>query len=195
MGEAVRITNYHELIEAMRCRKAALGLSDKALDEITGLADGHCGKVLGPARVRGLGAQGLDDYMVALAFDLVLVPSAEKLAAMKGRHERAGQRASSHVRNNRRVAKSMISRVMTEMRRKGIEYNRANGSLGRINQAGGKARMAALTPEQRQELCDKAAQARQVQVAAMSSAARSEAARKAIKARWEKRKEDGDAEV
>lgn len=40
------------VIEALRARKAALGLSNEVVDELAGLTDGHFDKVAGPSRTK-----------------------------------------------------------------------------------------------------------------------------------------------
>jgi len=50
------VTNYDELIEALRARVAELGITNATLEVITGLPDGYVAKVLGAGRTRNLGA-------------------------------------------------------------------------------------------------------------------------------------------
>jgi hypothetical protein len=50
-GEA---TDHEGLVAALYARKEAIGVSDRVLDEISGLSPGHVSKLIGPGRERGL---------------------------------------------------------------------------------------------------------------------------------------------
>jgi hypothetical protein len=63
-----------DVIESLRARKDAIGLSNETLEDICGLTTGHADKVLGPSRVRSpslallmalVGALGLAVQLVA----------------------------------------------------------------------------------------------------------------------------------
>ena len=106
----IRISNYNDLVEALRTRKAELGLSDAELEERTFLAAGHVNKMLGPSRCKGIGASTLEPLMDALAVDFVMVPNPEKLA----RSGPIQKRRDGQV-HNPRVGKTAIRRVMREL--------------------------------------------------------------------------------
>jgi len=57
-----------------------------------------------------------------------------------------------------------------------------------MGRKGGKARAAALSPEQRSSIARQASEAARVARAAMTPEQRTELARKAVRARWDKRK-------
>jgi hypothetical protein len=85
------ITSYDEMIDALRARKAELGLSDAVVDDLTGLPTGYTGKVLGPARVKKMGALSLWLMLEVLAFDMRLDSSVEKAARMQERWEKRSE--------------------------------------------------------------------------------------------------------
>lgn len=114
-GALFTIACYNDLVEALRSRKASLGLSDATLDDIAGLTQGHTNKVLGPSRDRGIGAATFEAYLMALAIDLVMVESRSKLKTMQPHYE---ARKSSHVRTNHRVSNAGLSRIMSELGRR-----------------------------------------------------------------------------
>jgi hypothetical protein len=157
MTDATPITDYNSWVEALRARKAELGLSDSELDHRAFLAAGHTSKVLGPSRVRGIGASVFDSYMAALAFDLVMVPNPGKLANVAS--SALAKRNECHVRKNHRVGKMAISRVMKELSRKSVAML-SHGAHARFGRKGGKARAKLLTQDQRSKIARKAARAR-----------------------------------
>lgn len=132
-GALFTIACYNDLVEALRSRKASLGLSDATLDDIAGLTAGHTNKVLGPSRDRGIGAATFEAYLMALAIDLVMVESKSKLKTMRPHYE---GRKDSHVRTNHRLSGAGVSRIMSEL---------------------GRRRQAKYTAEQRSEYARRAA--------------------------------------
>lgn len=66
------ISDYDGLIAAIVHRRHALGLSQLAVDQIAGLADGYTGKV--EANVRRLGMMSLGLILQALGLKLAPVP-------------------------------------------------------------------------------------------------------------------------
>src|SRR5262252_7341200 len=117
LGEA---TSHNELIEAMRARKEALGLSNAWIEHTIQLADGHCDKVLGPARERGLSQLTIDGLLAALAIKLIVVEDEAAAARMRPMWDGRDQR---QVRPPARIAASLIKlaapAVLREFRRKG----------------------------------------------------------------------------
>jgi hypothetical protein len=139
----MRITSYNDLVTALRARQDELGLSCAALDELTGLAAGYTAKVLGPARTRIMSGMSIDLYLTALAIDLEVVPSAEKLRRMERRWEK---RIGSHVRRNHKISNEQIERVKPHV-------------LKQWSHHANIARMVRTTPEVRRAIASKAGKA------------------------------------
>jgi len=66
------VRSYEDLIIALRAVKEFLGLSNETVDEIAGLARGHCDKILGPSREKTIGAKTLPLILGALGVRLKL---------------------------------------------------------------------------------------------------------------------------
>ncbi len=114
----IRVSTYGELIEGLKRCKEMLGLSDWTVDDRAGFCAGHFSKIV--TGERGLGATTLLPLLDVLALDLVLVPSAEKLARL-GEIEK---RRSTHVRTNHpRIGKGQVERARPHvLRALGITY-------------------------------------------------------------------------
>lgn len=123
------IRNYADLIEAMCARKAELGLSDAHLDELSGLAKGHSGKVLSPSWTRGIGPVTLGRLLGTLSMKFVAVVDDHEFAQMQAHYQK---RVEVYVRPRYSKRVAIDRRIMQE--------------LGR---AGGHARMFTMTPEER----------------------------------------------
>jgi hypothetical protein len=84
-------------------------LSNELVDHIALLSAGHCDKLLGPSRQRGLSQVSLDALMGTLAVKLIIVEDAERAARMKAYWERKDTR---QVRpSTSRIAKQLIARA------------------------------------------------------------------------------------
>jgi hypothetical protein len=105
LGEA---TCHDELIALLRERQIALGLSNELADHVALLSAGHCDKLLGPARQRGLSQLSLDALMGALAVKLIVAEDAEQAARMRSHWE---GKDTKQVRMPARIAKDLIARV------------------------------------------------------------------------------------
>jgi hypothetical protein len=101
-------------------RKSALGLSNELLDHLIPLSSGHCDKVLGPSRQRGLSQVTLDGMLAALALKLVVVEDPEQAARMRSRWEGRDHR---QLRPPARIAKATLRHatphVVRELGRRG----------------------------------------------------------------------------
>jgi hypothetical protein len=106
LGEA---TSHNELIEAMRARKEALGLSNAWIEHAMNLSEGHCDKILGPARERGLSQLSIDGLLSVLAIKLIIVE--DETAAARIRPMWSG-RNQAQVRPPARIAASLIRRAL-----------------------------------------------------------------------------------
>jgi hypothetical protein len=103
-------TNHNELIEAMRLRKEALGLSNAWIEHAMNLSDGHCDKILGPARERGLSQLTIDGLLAVLAIKLIVVEDEAAAARMRSIWSH-GQRDERQVRPPSRISASLIKRA------------------------------------------------------------------------------------
>lgn len=142
------VASYDELIDAIRTRKAELGLSDATVDSISGLAAGHTGKLLGPAQVKTLGKVSMGLLLQALGLVLVVVEDPAQTEKMRAQY---AQREGHQVRegnNASPVSKRLISRV-----------------FGPFARQGGIARMRKLSAKERSDLARKAARKRWVKPA------------------------------
>jgi hypothetical protein len=99
MAEAPQVIgeahDYDSLVAILRLRKNALRLSDAVTDDIAGLTAGHTGNLLGPSRVKTLGAMSLSALLGALALRLVVVEDVEQAARVR---DRWGRRDELRVR-------------------------------------------------------------------------------------------------
>lgn len=86
------VHDYHGLIHAIRERKAELGMSDAALDEIAGLPPGYAGKVLGQSLVKRLGPMSLSAVVGALGLRLTLVEDPMATAKIVARFVRRDEK-------------------------------------------------------------------------------------------------------
>ena len=142
LGAASR---HDELVDLLRARKEALGLSDAHLEHMCDMTPGHCTKLLGPARTKGLGRFSLDLLLEVLAVDIMLVSSPAKAQRMESRWEkRCTDRV--HIDTNR-LASTVIKRAQPHV-------------MAAMGSRGGKARMASLNPMQRSEIARYAAYCR-----------------------------------
>lgn len=113
------VTDYDELIAALRDRAAAVGYTNETLDEVTGLQSGYCGKLLGPGMVKCLGPLSMRLMLDALGVELVIRENPETMADVRRRgviRERAPvmpNRLSTHA------IKRYLPVLAREMGRKG----------------------------------------------------------------------------
>jgi hypothetical protein len=112
------VRSYSELHAALRARSDALSISRQTLDDLTGLQDGYCAKLLAPTQIKNLGPQSLGPLLCVLGVKLIMVEDAEMLRKFGPRLVRR-QNAGNGV-----LAKAK--------RRKTRQYrSRANSSWGR----------------------------------------------------------------
>lgn len=91
------IRDFAELADALATLKSYRGLSNEALEELTGLTAGAVDKMLGPTRVKGIGKQSLPWLLTALAGRLILEPDPDQEKLIASRWEK---RNGSQVRVN-----------------------------------------------------------------------------------------------
>lgn len=123
--------DYEGLIDALRAQKERLGLSDSAVDELSGMPLGYTGKVLGPSQARNLGPASFGLLLQTLCLRLAPLEDAEQLAKLKARFEqktasqaRFGHDAYTMGMNSRAVKRVLplvfkgLAQRMTEGRKK-----------------------------------------------------------------------------
>jgi len=127
------IKDYSDLLGAMRARaqqrQIAVGGEDVAA--VTGLPRGYMQKLLGPRPQRRIGLISLGPTLAILGLKLLAVEDAEAI-------ERYGARL--HRRNESLV------------RAGSVDFKLSRRHMRKIQRAGGKARWAKLSPDQRSEL-------------------------------------------
>jgi hypothetical protein len=157
------IATYDALIEALRDRKAVVGIADVALDDLIGWSRGWTGKVLSDARTKRLGMQSLFELMAGLGVTLQLVEDVEATKRIR-RHHRFKARIDSNVRARvLRISPRTRSRMMAEIGKIGGAARNASVPPSKqtmIASLGGRARAAHLTQKRRQQIAIKAAVAR-----------------------------------
>jgi hypothetical protein len=73
MGEALAIvTNYEQLLQAIRARRDALGITHHTIDAVSGVADGYASKLLCDPPLKSLGAVSLGPVLGALGLRLIV---------------------------------------------------------------------------------------------------------------------------
>jgi hypothetical protein len=135
-----------ELIEIYRQRKAELGLTDRFFDESSGLARGHVGKLLGAARVKGLGASSIRDMNSTLALKFIVVVDSEAEEFMRDRWEKR-LRPAARASREAPLGKVTMKRVRPVV-------------LRELSRLGNAARQKALAPSHRRRIAQLAAKAR-----------------------------------
>ena len=141
IGEAA---SHDELVAVLRERQLALGLSNELVDHVALLSSGHCDKLLGPGRQRGLSQLSLDALMAALAVKLLVVEDGAMAARMRPHWQ---GKDAKQVRMPSRVAKDLIARVRPAVLR----------DLGR---RAGQARWRGIDPKLRSRLMSELARLR-----------------------------------
>jgi hypothetical protein len=131
-------TQTHDgLVDLLRARQAALGLSNETVDHLALFTSGHCDKLLGPSRQRGLTQVTLNALAGVLAIKLLVVEDEQQAEHMRPRWEGRDQR---QVRlSTTRIAKATLRHATPHVVR----------ALGR---KGGVARWRGIGPEARREL-------------------------------------------
>jgi hypothetical protein len=79
------VSDYAELVAALRARAEQLAVTNETLDGVTGLASGYVGKVLGVSFAKPLGPHSLGVLLTALGLKLAILEDPEAVARMRGR--------------------------------------------------------------------------------------------------------------
>src|SRR5690606_32151335 len=82
------VRDYDGLVSALCLRVDQLGISYKTLEAVSGLADGHAGKLLGDGQVKILGPTSMGLVLQGLAVKLLVVEDVEAARKMESRWEK-----------------------------------------------------------------------------------------------------------
>jgi hypothetical protein len=137
-------TCHDELIEVLRVRKAALGLSNELLDHLMPATSGHCDKLLGPSQERGLSRSSLDGMLSALGLQLLVAVDPVQSARMQPQWE---SRDAKQVRPPARLAAALVKRARPLV-------------LSQLARKANDARWSRVSPELRSRLMRELAKAR-----------------------------------
>jgi hypothetical protein len=137
-------TDYDGLIEQLRERAAAVGLSFAMIDDIAGLAESGTAKYLSALRVKNLGLQTFFAITEAMGIRAIFIEDPQLLAQVRPRWARR-QEEKAH-RSTKRLGPITIARVLPDIAR---EMGRRGG-----------AKRRELPAEVRRELARAAALAR-----------------------------------
>jgi len=77
MREIASIRSYEDLQKAFRTRMDELEATNVTVDQVTGLASGHTGKLLGPGKAKRFGKLSLGAMLEATGVRLVMVTDAD----------------------------------------------------------------------------------------------------------------------
>lgn len=139
--------SYDDLHALLRARFSELEMTCSQVDEVAGLADGHCGKLLGPAMVKTIGPKVLPLVLGGLGLALAVVEDPQATQQIRGRitprRRPGGERPEREYRLGATALKRARPQVLSE-------YFRA--AAKRLN--------ASLTPEERSKRARRAANAR-----------------------------------
>jgi hypothetical protein len=82
---SIAVTNYTQLLDAIRRRKDELNVSFEILDAVSGLQSGYSAKLLSPRPVKRLGEVSLAALLGALGLRLVVRPDPDALSRVRSR--------------------------------------------------------------------------------------------------------------
>jgi hypothetical protein len=149
------VRDYNALVQGLRQRIAALGTSFDAIDELLLLARGFTGKFLAPRPSKFMSARLFGDILSAAAVRLLMVEDEVQLERIK---DRLTPRSTWGVRLDGAVTITRSRRFFRDIGRKGGLARKPPGR--RRMQRLGRARMATLSGQERQELARRAANKR-----------------------------------
>jgi hypothetical protein len=146
MRALATIRSCEDLQRALRARKEELGVSNATLDEVCGLSERYCSKVLGLHPSRMLGPMSLTALLGGLGTVLILCEDEEALARVRARLEKRRRR---------------VERARSPMLAHGVSRNRRfrfpSSEFARHAQVRWQA---VVGPERRSEIARAAARAR-----------------------------------
>ncbi len=138
------VTDYDALIDALRARQTALGITDATLEALTGLQSGYVGKIFGAHRSRALGRLSLGLILQGLAVKITVIEDPAGAAQMAERWEKRERPAC----------------MLTAAQHPPIEFKLTHRHMKKIAKKGVKARMKKMTCAQRRRVAKQAAKAR-----------------------------------
>jgi len=98
------VTDYAELLAALRKRAAQLGITRVEIDEIAGLSPGHSSKLLAAEPTKNLGLKSLALLLGALAVRIALIEDEPMLRRISSRiHHRSRGAGQPHRSRQARV--------------------------------------------------------------------------------------------
>jgi hypothetical protein len=97
-----------EILDAVKARKEALGLSDALVDEIAGYSAGRWNKSFGPSCEKPPSVSTLMIFADVLGLSIMLVEDPQKVRRMSSRWQR---RAEGYVHDASKVASSAMRRL------------------------------------------------------------------------------------
>jgi len=110
-----------ELVDAFQAHRQKIGLSNEAIEHLVPLSAGHCDKVLGPSRERGLSGVTLDGMLSVMGLKLLVAIDPAGVARMAPRWANMGHRDVKQVRaSTSRISRALArtrSRVLSEAAR------------------------------------------------------------------------------
>jgi transcriptional regulator with XRE-family HTH domain len=147
VGGPKGFADYDGLVEALRDRAAAVGLSFSALEDLAGLGESAAAKYLSDLRVKNLGLKSFFAITETLGVRAIFVEDEQLLAQVRQhwaqRDERKAHRASHLAK---RLGPTTIARVLPE--------------IARVMGGRGGAKRRELPAETRRALATAAARAR-----------------------------------
>jgi hypothetical protein len=147
LGKLVgQFDDYDALVERVRERAANIGLSYQMIDEISGLAEGHCGKVLADLRARQMGLNTFLAITQSLGIRAVFFADEKLTAQMASLYEKRDQ-TKAHARRRASLGPVTLKRVLPAV-------------AAEMGKRGAIARMNRTTPETRSQFARAAARAR-----------------------------------
>jgi hypothetical protein len=139
-------SDYDSLVEQLRARISAVGLSYRVLEEIAGLPEGGAGKYLSDARARHLSVVSLLQISEAVGIRGLFVTDAALLRRMSPLYEKCDAR-KARARRRAPIGEVTLRRMTPAV-------------LSALGRKGAAARNSKLAPETRRALAQAAAQAR-----------------------------------
>jgi hypothetical protein len=148
MAEPLAIgSNYDDLVRAFRERAAALGMTDKIIEEIGGFTGGHVGKLLGAKRTKSLGGLSFGMMLGALGLKFAIIEDEEATARIRSRFDPSVK--------SRRVPMAMSIDISPDLLRAIYADH-----FKRIAPLAAEARRTKISPHRRVQIAKKAARAR-----------------------------------
>jgi hypothetical protein len=79
------VRNYHDLHEVLRQHADELNVARLTIDAVSGLPSGYTGKLLGPGKIKRVGATSMEPLLATLGIKLIAVVDEEALERVQSR--------------------------------------------------------------------------------------------------------------